>query len=108
MKQLAVLAILLAGCTTVQPKQVNAQFGVPVVVNADHSITVDSAGLLRYNSLAVVYGDHRLPNGAPVFIPAVKVNDGVTDLGNGLYRIDYDHAVDWGIMASLERQGIKP
>jgi hypothetical protein len=101
-------AFLVAGCSTVHQAPVQAKVGVPIHRFSDGSIELDAAMRDRYNGLVAVYGSHRLENGAPVFIPALKKDDGVTPIGPGLWKLDPEHVQDFVVLADLKRRGAKP
>ncbi len=102
------LVLLAAGCSTVHQAPVQAKVGVAIHRFPDGSIELDAAMRDRYNGLVAVYGNHHLENGAPVFIPALKKDDGVTEIAPGSWKLDPEHVQDFVVLADLKRRGAKP
>lgn len=67
----------------------------------DGSWHLSTAAKARYDLLiAAGYGK--------AFTPPLKVGDGCSQLPDGSWSIDQEHLVDFGVMATAKRSGIKP
>ena len=108
----AILA--LAGCGTVSQNAVDAQnagFYVKPVKVADGYI-VSSEFRARYNALIAVYGHKKLENGAPLFLPPLTKDAGVTSTGAGGelggYHMTNEAMENMDILSALKRRGAAP
>jgi hypothetical protein len=100
MRPLFIIALLLAGCTTVTPHLVAPP--VALVQPGSHVLTAEQRD--RYNGLiSLGYGTpkHRI-------LPALKADSGVTPGPNGTWLIDNEHAVYFVQMNREFHSGIAP
>ena len=61
-----------------------------------------------YNGLIAVYGNLKLPNGAPAFVPALTKDRGLTALNADQWFMTDAAARDWITLNDLKRRGATP
>lgn len=99
-----------AGCTTVHQSEVTpnaAGFTAQPIREGDHYL-IDDAFRARYNALIGIYGRKKLENGAPVFLPPLKKDDGVTAIAPGQWRMTYAAMENMAVLSDMKRRGTKP
>ena len=99
-----------SGCSTVHQDSVavtDAGNYVKPVRVADGYV-VDDAFRDRYNALIAVYGHKRLENGAPVFLPPLEKDFGVTPSGAGWWHFTKEAMEDMAVLSDLKRRGAAP
>lgn len=107
---IAFLVLSDTGCSTVHQAAVTATESGSYVkpVRVDNGYLVDDAFRDRYNALIAVYGHKRLDNGAPVFLPPLEKDFGVTPNGAGWWLFTKDAMEDMVVMSDLKRRGAAP
>lgn len=100
---LCLVVALLAACSTVHQSIVapKATVAAPQPVKTATGYLIDAATRVRYNALISVYGAAHYDDGAPVFIPAKRKDDGLTDLGNGQWLMTYTARVDFAELKAM-------
>ena len=106
------LAIGTGGCGTVSQSPVQPKHSlngtVEIISKNEYGYTVTAEFVDRYNALIEVYGNTKYPNGAPIFIPTCKRNDGITSNGNGTYTMTYKAMENMMVMQNLHTLAFKP
>ena len=104
------LALLLAGCTTVHQAPVVPQtaslHAAPLKVPGGY--VLDAYWRDTYNGLVAVYGEKKLVNGAPVFVPALKKDSGLTALNADQWFMPDAAMQDFLVLHDLQRRGATP
>lgn len=98
------------GCGTVHQKVVEAKeaatYARPQKLAGGFVIDADFRD--RYNALIAVYGNHRLENGAPVFIPPLQKDDGITEWGGGKFFMTEHAYENMYLMLGFQKRGAAP
>ena len=104
------LGLLLAGCTTVHQTPVVSQtaalHAAPVKVAGGY--VLDSYWRDTYNGLVAIYGDKKLSDGAPVFVPALKKDAGLIQLNADQWVMTDAAMQDFLVLRNLQRRGAAP
>ena len=111
MKYLLMFALLaVAGCTTVHQEAVQSHsagfYVAPIKVSKGYLI--DGAFRDRYNALIAVYGRSRLSDGAPIFIPALRKDDGIQPVNDDQWLMSNAAMENMVILSDLKRRGATP
>ena len=97
------------GCTTVHQDAVPAasagSYTAPVRVAEGY--VVDQAFRDRYNALVAVSGHKQLANGAPLFLPPLKQDQGLTPAG-GQWLMTREAMENMVVLSDLKRRGAAP
>ncbi len=119
------LAMMLASCCTVTQKAVISQTASMDGNVPDSGILTETTGGYvvtahfrdRYNALVATYGSSKTADGAPIFTPALRKDDGFTKLSGATSQALYGQQV-WLItkqametmvvLSDLKRRGFKP
>ena len=107
-------ALTLAGCGTVSQNIVEAQNAgfyikpVKVVKDGVTTFVVNADFRERYNALIEVYGHKKLENGAPVFLPPLVKDAGVTPTGAGGFVMTAEAMANMVVLSDLKRRGAAP
>lgn len=102
--------MVVSSCGTVAPKPVNTKeqgfYVKPVAVQDGY--LVDEAFRDRYNGLIEVYGDKKLDNGAPVFVPSLKKDDGLVKKGKGQWLMSKQAMENMVVLNGMLHRGVAP
>ena len=98
------------GCGTVSQKSVTpATAGFYVApVKVANGYLVDAAFRDRFNALISVYGNKKFADGAPVFLPALRKDQGLTELGAGQWLMSFDAMENMIVLSDLKRRAAPP
>lgn len=112
MRTLLALLFLAAavGCGTVHQDAVDshsAGFYNPPVRTAKGYV-VDAAFRDRYNALISIYGKKKLENGAPVFLPPLERDQGLTPLSDVEWLMSFAAMENMVLLNDLRRRGSAP
>jgi hypothetical protein len=101
---------MLAGCGTVSQQAVEPQSAGYYVrpVRVADGYLVDAAFRARYNALIDVYGHKKLENGAPVFLPPLQRDDGLTATADGRWLMTTAAMENMVVLSDLKRRGAAP
>jgi len=108
------LAITLAGCGTVSQNIVEAQNAgfyikpIRVVKDGVTTFVVNADFRDRYNALIEVYGHKKLENGAPVFLPPLAKDAGITPTGAGGFVMTAEAMANMVVLSDFKRRGAAP
>lgn len=100
-------ALDLGGCSTVHQSLVTSKAIVvtPQPVKDDTGYRLTRADRDRYNALIEVYGAAKFDDGAPVFVPALKKDQGVTPAADPAYPFHMTFAarVDFAELKAMQK-----
>ena len=106
----ALLCLAVSSCGTVAQKPVEAKeqgfYVKPIAVQDGY--LVDGAFRDRYNGLIEVYGNKKLDNGAPVFVPPLKKDDGLVKKGNGQWLMSKQAMENMVVLNGMLHRGVAP
>ena len=107
---LVALGFILAGCGTVSQHVVEpASAGFYVKpIKVPEGYLVDDAFRDRYNALVAIYGKKKLENGAPVFVPPIVKDSGLTPKGDNQWLMSNDAMENMVVLSDLKRRGATP
>ena len=103
-------AVLMGGCSTVHQAPVtaiSAPLHAPPAKVAGGFI-FDSYWRDTYNALISVYGNKKLEDGAPVFVPPLTKDHGLTPLNAEQWFATNEAVQDFVLLQSLKRRGAPP
>ena len=109
--------LILIGCTTVRQAPAksaapsydgNAQNSGILSETATGGYIITAHFRDRYNALVAIYGRSKLGDGAPIFSPALRKDDGLFAEGDGTWIMDKQHMEDMVTLSDLKRRGAKP
>ena len=107
---LTFILVCLPACTTVHQAPVVSQtaslHAAPVKVTGGYLL--DAYWRDTYNALVAVYGEKKLANGAPVFVPALKKDSGLTALNADQWFMPDAAMQDFLVLRDLQRRGATP
>ena len=99
-----------AGCSTVHQSAVEAAAPGSYVppVRTEGGYLVDGTFRDRYNALVGVYGRKRLENGAPVFVPPLERDQGLTARGPDQWFMKNEAMENMVTLVALQHRGAAP
>jgi hypothetical protein len=112
---ISLLVLLTGGCGTVTQSPVTSQQASyddnmqnSGILNRDHgTFIVSEAFKNRYNALIEIYGNSKLEDGSPIFVPALKKDQGVS-YANGQWRMTIQAMSYMVRLSLLQKRGFKP
>jgi hypothetical protein len=110
-----IILLVLGGCGTVTQSPVMSAkpsyddgLANSGIINRDHGMfIVTEAFKNRYNALIEIYGNSKLTDGSPIFVPALKKDQGVS-YDNGQWRMTIQAMSYMVRLSLLQKRGFKP
>lgn len=106
----AMVFLALAGCGTVTQAPV-----APQTQGVEKPAQKVNGGYLwgtiqhdRYNALIALYGHSKYANGVPIFVPALRKDDGTYLVSKGVWFWTDEAMVDFDLLSRLKHQAFPP
>ena len=107
---LTIPIVLLSGCATVHQSAVQPQttslHAAPLKIAGGY--VLDAYWRDTYNGLVAVYGEKKLSDGAPVFVPPLKKDDGLTAINAEQWMMTDSAMQNFTVLSDLKRRGAAP
>lgn len=100
----------LTGCSTISQHAVApaATLAYIAPIKVANGYLIDATFRDRYNALIAIYGAKKLEDGAPVFVPALRRDDGIT-IADAAHWLMTAAAMDNMVtLSALKRRGAAP